>query len=456
MITMEAINPTTGQKIKTYERLDEQGVKKRIEQANDRYQTWRRTSFAERTGLMNKAAEVLEANKEEYARLMTREMGKAISEARSEVEKCAWVCRYYAEHAEKFLQDELIQTDASKSYVTFEPLGVVLAVMPWNFPFWQVFRFAAPNLMAGNTGLLKHASNVPGCAEAIEDVFRKAGFPEHVFTNLRIGSDQVAFVIDHPLVRAATLTGSDKAGRSVAEQSGRRLKKTVLELGGSDAYLILDDADLEHAAEVCKNSRLLNAGQSCIGAKRFIVVEEVYHSFMSLFLEKMRAAKMGDPMKEDIDLGPQAREDLRDLLHNQVQRSLDKGAELELGGKIPAGEGAFYPPTVLTNVRPGMAAFEEELFGPVAAVIKVKDEKEAIRMANASDFGLGAAVFTRDIKRGERIAARELKAGNCFVNNLVKSDPRLPFGGIKISGYGRELSHYGIREFVNIKTVWIN
>lgn len=455
-MTVEAINPATGKKIKSYERLNRTEVKDNIEQADARYQSWRRTSFKERSRLMSKAAEILDSNKEEYAQLMTREMGKVITEARSEVEKCAWVCRYYAEHAAQFLKDEPIETDAGKSYVTFSPLGVVLAVMPWNFPFWQVFRFAAPNLMAGNVGLLKHASNVPGCAQAIEDIFRKAGFPEHVFTNLMIGSDQVSFVIDHPLVRAATLTGSDKAGRAVAEQAGRRLKKTVLELGGSDAYLILEDADLEHAAEVCKNSRLLNAGQSCIGAKRFIVVEEAYHSFLSLFLEKMRAAKMGDPTQEDTDLGPQAREDLRDLLHDQVQRSLDKGAQLALGGEIPAGEGAFYPPTVLTDVRPGMAAFEEELFGPVAAVIKVKDEREAIEMANASNFGLGAAVFTRDLERGERIAARELEAGNCFVNNLVKSDPRLPFGGIKISGYGRELSHYGIREFVNIKTVWIN
>lgn len=454
-MTVEAVNPATGRKIKSYEQLDRQGVKERIEQADERFRSWRRTSFAERAKLMNKAAEVLEKNKEEYARLMTREMGKVITEARSEVEKCAWVCRYYAEHAEDFLKDEYIETDASKSYVTHQPLGVVLAVMPWNFPLWQVFRFAAPNLMAGNVGLLKHASNVPGCAQAIEDVFRKAGFPDHVFTNLMIGSDQVEFVIDHPLVRAATLTGSDKAGRAVAEQAGRRLKKTVLELGGSDAYLVLEDADLEHAAEMCKNSRLLNAGQSCIGAKRFIVVEEVYERFLSLFLEKMRNAKMGDPMQEDTDLGPQAREDLRDLLHDQVERSLEKGAKLELGGQIPAGEGAFYPPTVLTNVRPGMAAFEEELFGPVAAVIHAKDEDEAVELANASNFGLGACVFTRDLERGERIAARDLEAGCCFVNHLVKSDPRLPFGGIKISGYGRELSHHGIKEFVNIKTVWI-
>ncbi len=454
-MTVKAINPATGEAIREYEQLDSRALGQKIEAAHECFLEWRLTSFDERARLMNRAAEVLDKNQEKYARLITREMGKAIGEARSEVAKCAWVCRYYAEHAEAFLRDEHIETDASKSFVTHRPLGVVLAVMPWNFPFWQVFRFAAPGLMAGNVGLLKHASNVPGCAEAIEEVFREAGFPAHAFSSLLIGSSQVEAVIEHPLVRAATLTGSDQAGRAVAAQAGRELKKTVLELGGSDAYLILEDADLEHAAEVCKNSRLLNAGQSCIGAKRFIVVEEVYYSFLSLFLEKMRAAKMGDPLLEDTDYGPLARLDLRDDLHDQVQRSLDEGATLELGGAIPPGEGAYYPATVLTDVRPGMAAFDEELFGPVAAVIRVKDEAEAVELANASDFGLGAAVFTRDRDRGERIAAYELEAGCCFVNGLVKSDPRLPFGGIKISGYGRELSHQGIKEFVNIKTVWI-
>jgi len=454
-MTVQAINPATGEPIREYEQLDANAVRRKIEATNACFTRWRRTSFDERSRLMQRAADVLEDNQEKYARLITREMGKVIAEARSEVAKCAWVCRYYAEHAESFLQEEYIETDASKSFVTCRSLGIVLAVMPWNFPFWQVFRFAAPSLMAGNTGLLKHASNVPGCGEAIEEVFREAGFPEHAFTHLLIGSSQVEAVIQHPLVRAATLTGSDKAGRAVAAQAGQELKKTVLELGGSDAYLILEDADLEHAAEVCKNSRLLNAGQSCIGAKRFIVVDEVYYSFLSLFLEKMRTAKMGDPMKEATDYGPLARPDLREDLHDQVQRSLDQGAKLDLGGAIPPGEGAYYPATVLTDVRPGMAAFDEELFGPVAAVIKVKDEAEAIELANASEFGLGAAVFTRDRERGERIAAYELEAGCCFVNGLVKSDPRLPFGGIKTSGYGRELSHQGIKEFVNIKTVWI-
>ncbi len=454
-MALETINPATGKVLHTYQQHDEQAVDTLIERAYARYQRWRRTTFAERARLMNQAAGVLEERREKYARLITDEMGKAIRESRSEVDKCAWVCRYYAENAESFLQDEVIATDASRSYVTFAPVGVVLAVMPWNFPFWQVFRFAAPALMAGNVGLLKHASNVPGCALAIEEVFRDAGFPEGAFTTLLIGSRQVERVLDHRRVSAATLTGSEPAGSAVASEAGRRIKKTVLELGGSDAYLILEDADLELAVDACTQSRLLNAGQSCIGAKRFIVIEKVYYSFLSLFLEKMRAAKMGNPGQEDTELGPMARLDLRDQLHDQVERSIEKGAILELGGKVPPGEGAYYPPTVLSNVSPGMAAFDEELFGPVAAVIKVKDEAEAIRLANLSDFGLGAAVFTSDRSRGERIAAEELEAGCCFVNGLVKSDPRLPFGGIKTSGYGRELSHYGIKEFTNIKTVWI-
>lgn len=454
-MSIDVINPATGETIRTYRQLEASEIRTRIETAHAQYLEWRRVPISGRARLMQRAADVLDQNKEVYAQLITREMGKVIRESRAEIEKCAWVCRYYAEHAESFLRDQPVATDAAKSYITFEPIGVVLAVMPWNFPFWQVFRFAAPSLMAGNAGLLKHASNVPGCAEAIESVFREAGFPDGLFANLLIGSSQVESVLDHPLVRAATLTGSDQAGRAVAQQAGRRLKKTVLELGGSDAYLILEDADLELAAEVCTNSRLLNAGQSCIGAKRFIVVEEVYYSFLSLFLERMRAARMGDPMKEDTTIGPLARTDLRQLLHRQVRQSLDQGAKLELGGQIPAGGGAFYPPTILSHVRPGMTAFGEELFGPVAAVILAKDEREAIDLANASDFGLGAAVFTSDPARGERIAAHELEAGSCFVNGLVKSDPRLPFGGIKVSGYGRELSHFGIQEFVNIKTVWI-
>jgi succinate-semialdehyde dehydrogenase/glutarate-semialdehyde dehydrogenase len=387
--------------------------------------------------------------------VMTEEMGKPIRDARSEVEKCAWVCEYYAEKAESFLQPEIIETEATKSFVTFQPLGVVLAVMPWNYPFWQVFRFAAAGLMAGNTVVLKHAANVPGCALAIEEIFHKADFPEQVFRAMLVGSDKVSRIIENPLVKAVTLTGSVGAGRAVAEKAGNMLKKTVLELGGSDPYLILEDAELEGAVETCVFSRLLNSGQSCIAAKRFVVVASQRQQFEKLFTERMAEAKMGDPMAEETEVGPQARLDLREDLHRQVTQSIKKGARLLLGGEIPEGKGSFYPPTVLTEVTKGMPAYDEELFGPVGAIVPVKDEKEAIEVANETSFGLGAAVFTKDVARGERIAAEKLEAGCCFVNDFVRSDPRLPFGGVKDSGYGRELSHYGIKEFVNIKTVVI-
>ena len=452
---LQSINPATEEVVQQYTKLSPAQTLKKIERAHKQYQTWRKVSMEEKAKLMNNVANVLRKNKEKYALLATLEMGKPINEARSEVEKCAWVCEYYAEKASEFLTDEHIATDASSSYITYTPLGVILAVMPWNFPYWQVFRFAAPALMAGNVGLLKHASNVPGCAEAIEDIFREAGFPEGAFCNLLIGSDQVEMVIEHPYVKAATLTGSEKAGSAVGGTAGKHIKKTVLELGGSDAYLILDDADLEHAANVCTQSRLLNTGQSCIGAKRFIVMESVYNDFLARFKQKMAAAIMGDPTDEKTTIGPLARTDLRDELHQQVQKSIEKGAVCILGGSVPDVKGAFYPPTILIDIKPGMPAYEEEFFGPVASVFKVKNEAEAIRIANDSQFGLGAAVFTTDIKRGERIAAEDLEAGSCFVNGLVKSDPRLPFGGIKISGYGRELSYLGIREFTNIKTVWV-
>ena len=386
---------------------------------------------------------------------MTLEMGKPIAQSRAEVEKCAWVCEYYAENAEKFLSDELITTDASKSFVTFQPLGVVLAVMPWNFPFWQVFRFAAPSLMAGNSGILKHASNVSGCALAIEEVFREAGFPKNLFKTILVPSSEMESVIKNEKIKAVTLTGSVPAGKSVAKTAGSVLKKTVMELGGSDPYVILEDADLEMAAETCVNARLINGGQSCIAAKRFIVVEKIYNEFEKLFVEKMKLKKMGDPFDESNDLGPQASVSLRDDLHKQVEKSIKLGAELLLGGKIPEIKGAYYPPTVLSNVKKGMPAYDEELFGPVAAIIKSKDETEAIKIANDTIFGLGAAVFTSDMKRGEKIAKEKLQAGCCFVNAFVKSDPRLPFGGIKESGYGRELSAFGIKEFVNIKTIYI-
>jgi len=452
---MEAINPTTGEVIKTYPTMSGEEVEQVIQSCHNAFHNWRNRSFADRSGPLKKAAQILRDNVNEYAKLMALEMGKPVNEGRAEVNKCAAACDFYAETAEQFLQPEPVPTDASRSFVSFQPLGAVLAVMPWNFPFWQVFRFAAPALMAGNTCLLKHASNVPGCALAIEEVFKKAGFPGHVFGLIMIGSNQVSTVIENPLVTAVTLTGSTPAGKAVAAKAGQMLKKTVLELGGSDPYIVLEDADLDETVNTCVLSRLMNGGQSCIAAKRFIVVEKVRKRFEELFVQNMKTYKMGDPLDETMKIGPQARHDLRDDLHRQVKESIAKGAVCLLGGDIPAGKGAFYPPTVLTNVKKGMPAYDEELFGPAAAIIPVKDEAEAIYTANDSNFGLGAAIFTRDIAKGTRLAEREIQSGNCFVNTFVRSDPRLPFGGIKESGFGRELSRYGIKEFVNIKTVYV-
>lgn len=451
---MKVINPATAEVEKTYSKDERSVVEEKIKVAHQEQQSWREESFSQRAELMYRVADILEDKKKTYAKLMTREMGKLYRDAIAEAEKCAWVCRYYAENAARFLAEEVKASDASRSYVRFEPLGVILAIMPWNFPFWQVFRCAVPAIMSGNTVLLKHASNVPGSALAIEEIFQKAGFPRGVFQTLLIDSKSTADVIAAPEVKAVSLTGSEAAGRAVAKTAGEHLKKSVLELGGSDPYLILEDADLALAAEVCAKGRLLNNGQSCIGAKRFIVSERVYEDFLRLFKEKMAAAVMGDPMEDDVDLGPLAREDLRDELHQQVSKSLEKGAQCILGGKIPEGKGAYYPATILTEVAPGQPAYDEELFGPVASVIKVKDEPEAIRVANDSPFGLGAAIFTRNTEAAERIA-REIESGSVFINSMVKSDPRLPFGGIKNSGYGRELSEYGIREFVNIKTIYV-
>lgn len=452
---LTSINPATGENIETFHEHTRDEVLNILSLVDHEQAKWSETGFEERSGLMKKAAEQLLKGKEKYARRMTLEMGKTIQSARDEVEKCAWVCEYYAENADKFLNNESIETDASQSYVAFRPIGVVLAVMPWNFPLWQVFRFAAPALMAGNGAVLKHASNVMGCALDIEEIFREAGFPEHLFRTLKIGSREVASVIENTVVKAVTLTGSGPAGKAVAEKAGSMLKKTVLELGGSDPYIILEDANLEKAAETCVTSRLINAGQSCIAAKRFIVVETVMDEFLELFLNLMKQKKMGDPFDEQNDLGPQARHDLRDELHVQVLESIRKGAECILGGEIPDGKGAYYPPTILRNVTKGMPAYDEELFGPVAAIINAGNEKEAIEIANDSPFGLGAAIFTENIEKGKRIAEQEIEAGCCFVNQFVKSDPRLPFGGIRESGYGRELSYFGIREFVNIKTVYV-
>jgi succinate-semialdehyde dehydrogenase/glutarate-semialdehyde dehydrogenase len=449
-----SINPATGETIKTYDEMTPEAAAAAVVQAHKTWQAWRATPFGARAGLMKKTAGILRERKNELAKLMATEMGKPLQQGAAEVEKCALGCDYYADNAEAHLATETIKTENSKSYVAFEPLGVVLAVMPWNFPLWQVYRFAAPALMAGNVGVLKHASNVPGCALVIEEIFTQAGFPEGAFRTLLIGNKQVQAVIEHPLVRAVTLTGSTAAGKTVAAQAAAVLKKTVLELGGSDPYVVLEDADLDHAVQTCVNSRLINSGQSCIAAKRFVVVESVLAAFTDRFVALMKTKKVGDPLIEGTEVGPQARRDLRDDLHKQVIASIERGATLLLGGEVPPGKGAYYPPTVLAGVKPGMPAYDEELFGPVAAIIEAKDEEDAVRIANDTIFGLGAAVFTKDAKRGERIA-RKLEAGVTFVNSSVASDPRLPFGGIKESGYGRELGSYGIKEFVNVKTVCV-
>ncbi|NNF34550.1 MAG: NAD-dependent succinate-semialdehyde dehydrogenase [Saprospiraceae bacterium] len=454
MRTMKSINPADGSVIKEYNIYSSGEVESILSKAQQTFIRYRRSDYSERKEKMMCVADELENNSREYAEIMTLEMGKTFASAVSEVEKCAWVCRYYAEHAQSFLADEMVETEATKSKISYCPIGIVLAVMPWNYPFWQVFRFAAPALMAGNVCLLKHASNVPGSALAIQSIFGKGGFPKGAFSTLLISSDQVASVIEDSRVKSVTLTGSGPAGSAVAAVAGKEIKKSVLELGGSDAYIVLKDADITLAAEQCYQSRILNAGQSCIGAKRFIIVDEIYDQWLSEFKSRMEASLMGNPMQE-VDLGPMAREDLRDEVHEQVVKSVENGAELLIGGFIPNQPGSYYPPTILADVSPGMPAYDEEIFGPVASVIRVKDEEEAIKVANDTIYGLGACVFTNDLARGERIATEELEAGCCFVNQFVKSDPRLPFGGIKASGYGRELSRFGIREFVNIKSVWI-
>lgn len=452
---IQSIYPYDNSVIKTYEEMSSNEVDSILESSHKAFNDWKKIPILQRANLMKNAGAVLRGGIKEYSELMTLEMGKPIQQSRAEIEKCAMVCDFFADNSEKFLKDEIVPTDAARSYVSYQPLGVILAIMPWNFPFWQVIRFAAPTLMAGNTGLLKHASNVTGSALALEDIFKKAGFPENVFRTLVIPAKNVKRVIENPVIQAVSITGSVPAGKAVASAAGAVLKKCVLELGGSDPYVILEDADLESAADICVTSRLLNGGQSCIAAKRFIIVESVFEKFEKLYVEKMALKKMGDPFNESNDVGPQASISLRDELHEQVVRSVKAGAKLLLGGEIPIDKSAFYPPTVLTNVTPGMPAFDEELFGPVAALIKAKDEADAIRLANLTVFGLGAAVFTKDIENGERIAREELFAGNCFVNQLVRSDPRLPFGGVKESGYGRELSTFGIKEFMNIKTVYV-
>ena len=453
-MTLKSINPATGEVIETFQPFTRSQIDDALEAATLAQRVWRKTSFHERGERLRAVAAHLRARKAELARAATREMGKPITEAEAEVEKCAWNCDFYAERAERFLADEQIASSASDSYVSFIPLGVALAVMPWNFPYWQVFRFAAPALMAGNTAVLKHASNVSRVALEIERVFRDCGLPEGAFRTLLVSGAEVEALIGDPRVAAVTLTGSEGAGVSVAQAAGRHLKKTVLELGGSDAFIVLADADLDAAAKTGVRSRFQNTGQSCIAAKRFIVEDAVYDAYLRRFIEETKALRVGDPLLPETQIGPMARTDLRDALDEQVRRSVEMGARVALGGHPIAGPGAFYEPTILADVTPSMPAFTEETFGPVAAVIRARDAEHAVELANDSQFGLGGNLWTEDIERG-RALVREIQSGNVFINGMTASDPRLPFGGVKRSGYGRELSSFGIREFVNIQTVWI-
>jgi succinate-semialdehyde dehydrogenase/glutarate-semialdehyde dehydrogenase len=451
---MKSINPANGELIKEYQEYSPEEVKRIIDDVHNEWLSWKASSFKERASLMHKASDVLLAERDECASIITAEMGKVITESRAEVEKSALGCRFYADNAERILQDKTIETDFAKSFVSYHPIGPVLVVMPWNFPFWQVFRFIAPGLMAGNAGVLKHASNVMGCALKIEEVLIKAGFPKNLFRSLVIGSSQVADIIGNPKIKAATLTGSEPAGSKVAERAGKELKKTVLELGGSDPYVVLDDADLELCAKTAALSRNLNCGQVCIAAKRFIIVESVAERFQNLQKKATEELVIGDPADESTQLAPMSRPDLMDELHEQVEKSISMGAQLVTGGSRLDRPGNYYAPTILANVKKGMPAYDEETFGPVAANIIVKDETEAIAVANDTPFGLGASVWTRDLKRGERVA-REIDSGMVFVNHMTASTPAMPFGGTKRSGYGRELSDYGIKEFVNIKSICI-
>jgi succinate-semialdehyde dehydrogenase/glutarate-semialdehyde dehydrogenase len=450
----KSINPATGQTVKIVETWNEAQLEQALAEVAAATPAWAALGFAARGAYLRKVAVVLRNRNEELARTISLEMGKLIGEARAEIEKCAWVCDYYADHAAHFLADEVIDSDAGRSLVAYQPLGTVLAVMPWNFPFWQVFRFAAPALMAGNTGVLKHASNVPGCALAIEEVFLEAGLPPGVFRTLMIPAGRVNRVIEDKRIHAVTLTGSEPAGRAVAATAGAQIKKTVLELGGSDPFIVLEDADLELAVANAVKSRFLNAGQSCIAAKRFIVVDAVADAFVARFKAATEALMPGDPLDEAATLAPMARIDLRDDLHQQVVDSILKGAVAVTGCSPISGAGAYYPASILDRVVPGTRAYHEEFFGPVALVIRAESEADAVRIANDSPFGLAGSVWTRDSARGERVA-RQVQSGAVFVNGMVKSDPRLPFGGVKRSGYGRELSLHGIREFVNVKTIWI-
>ena len=452
-MTIQTVNPATGALIKNYEEMSQDQFNNIIEETHKAYNIWRKKSFSERSQCMINAAQILRQNKNDYAHLMAKEMGKPIVSGQAEIEKCAWVCEHYAKNAADYLKPRAIETEMQQSMVTYQPSGIVFAIMPWNFPFWQVFRFAAPTLMAGNAALLKHAPISTGTGLAIEKLFAEAQFPENLFRTLILTNEGASQVIQNPRVVAVTLTGSDKAGRIVGAEAAKSLKKVVLELGGSDPYIILEDANLEDAAEAIVRSRMNNSGQVCIAAKRILAVDPVRDELLNIILDKLQKYVMDDPQNEGTNFGPMARADLRDEVHHQVQTSIDQGAKLEIGGKIPDREGFYYPPTVLTNVKKGIPAYEQEIFGPVISFINVKNEEEAIQVANDTKYGLSAAVFTQDIARGKKIATEKIEAGTCAVNTFVTSDPRLPFGGIKQSGYGRELSAEGIHEFVNIKTI---
>ena len=455
-MAIASINPATGETLREFSALSAKQIEQKLQLAADTFRTHRRTTFAERSRMMTRAAEILESEKQEFGKLMTTEMGKPLKAAIGEAEKCAWVCRYYAENAERHLADDVVETNAKKSFVRFQPLGPVLAVMPWNFPFWQVFRFAAPALMAGNVGLLKHASNVPQCALAIEEIFRRAGFPEGVFQSLLVGSDAVEGILNDSRVVAATLTGSEPAGRSVASIAGKQIKKTVLELGGSDPFIVMPSADFETAVTTAVKARTINNGQSCIAAKRFIVAAEIYDEFERRYVSEMQSLRVGDPMDESTEIGPLATPQIVNDLEEQVKKAVAAGARVLTGGKRPdrGGKGNFYEPTVLVNVDPSSTVSCEEIFGPVAMLFRVANIDEAIQLANATPFGLGSAAWTNDAGEQAKFID-EIEAGCVFINGMVASDPRLPFGGVKNSGYGRELAEFGIREFVNIKTVWI-
>ncbi len=451
---MKTVNPATGETLRTFDEISDAELDARIANAAAAAAAFRYTSFAERAAHMLRAADILEREKREFGRIMTLEMGKTLSSAVAEAEKCAWVCRYYAEHAEALLRNEEIATEAMRSFVTYQPIGVVLAIMPWNFPFWQVFRFAAPALMAGNAGLLKHASNVPQCALAIEDIFRRAGFPEDIFQTLLVGSNRVERILGDDRVAAVTLTGSEAAGSAVGSQAGKLIKKSVLELGGSDPFIVMPSANLVAAVETAVKARTVNTGQSCIAAKRFIVHEAIADEFERGFVKAIEALVIGDPMDEHTQIGPLATERILLDLDKQVQQSVQAGARLLTGGKRVDRKGYYYAPTVLTDIPESAPAYRDELFGPVAALFRVGSVHEAIALANATTFGLGSAAWTNDAVEQE-LFINDITAGQVFINGMVASDPRLPFGGVKRSGYGRELGVWGIREFVNVKTVWV-